>query len=181
MKYLNGRNELMDMVLEFSDLLHYPPVDLSCETGADCEADFEDVPQEYPMEKPMQNKHRRTRRERELHIQKKEQIIRNFWTDSRPHEIDAKSVVETQQFQDGYPRSTGWWWNFGGADHRGELDKGKLHCSCPKCRAKTRNKGKRRKGTYSPSFNPSHRDIQRINAMDADEAAFYFGGMTEEV
>jgi hypothetical protein len=46
----------------------------------------------------------------------------------------------------------------------GYYSKNKIHCSCPLCSAKTRNKGKRK--NYSPSINYKHSEQQRINCMD---------------
>ena len=56
-----------------------------------------------------------------------------------------------------------------------QYSKGKIHCSCPLCSSKTRNKGHRRynQGNYSPSMNYSIRDLRRILAMDFSEDEFY--------
>lgn len=51
-----------------------------------------------------------------------------------------------------------------------QYSKNKIHCSCPMCSAKTRNKGKRRQkanGWY-PSINYSMMDKRRQDSMDAD-------------
>ena len=47
----------------------------------------------------------------------------------------------------------------------------KIHCSCPMCSAKTRNKGRRRQkqANYLPSICRSHRDQVRWEAMNEDE------------
>lgn len=52
-----------------------------------------------------------------------------------------------------------------------QYSKGKIHCSCPSCSAKTKNKGKRSRGGrgYAPSFNPSMKDAKRLDSMDYDE------------
>lgn len=46
--------------------------------------------------------------------------------------------------------------------------KNKIHCSCPMCSAKTRNKGKRRQSpkNYSPSINYSISDRRKQDVMD---------------
>ena len=50
-----------------------------------------------------------------------------------------------------------------------QYSKNKIHCSCPMCSAKTRNKGKRRKNKpYAPSINYRRMDLRRQQAMDAD-------------
>jgi len=56
-----------------------------------------------------------------------------------------------------------------------QYSKGKIHCSCPMCSAKTRNKGKRRylAGNYSPSINYKHSELKRQIAMDMSEQDYY--------
>ena len=50
-----------------------------------------------------------------------------------------------------------------------QYSKNKIHCSCPMCSAKTRNKGKRRKTKpCAPSINYRRMDLRRQQAMDAD-------------
>ena len=51
-----------------------------------------------------------------------------------------------------------------------QYSKNKIHCSCPMCSAKTRNKGHRRKRkNYAPSINYSMMDLKKQQSMDADE------------
>lgn len=54
--------------------------------------------------------------------------------------------------------------------------KGKIHCSCGMCRAKTKNKGKHRqiKGNYAPSYNPKHSDRQRDVRMANQLDEYYY-------
>ena len=55
-----------------------------------------------------------------------------------------------------------------------EYSKNKIHCSCPMCSPKTRNKGHRRKAkNYAPSINYTRMDQRRQQAMDADEFDFF--------
>lgn len=51
-----------------------------------------------------------------------------------------------------------------------QYSKNKIHCSCPMCSAKTRNKGKRRTtiANYSPSINYSIADKRKYDAMTDD-------------
>lgn len=50
-----------------------------------------------------------------------------------------------------------------------QYSKNKIHCSCPMCSAKTRNKGKHRKTKpCSPSINYKRVDLRRQQSMDAD-------------
>ena len=59
--------------------------------------------------------------------------------------------------------------------HLHQYSKGKIHCSCPLCSAKTRNKGKRRAlaGNYAPSINYKLSDLKRQIAMDLDEQDYF--------
>lgn len=51
--------------------------------------------------------------------------------------------------------------------------KGKIHCSCPMCRAKTKNKGRRRKGSYAPSYNPTISECRINDSMLEQLEEFY--------
>jgi hypothetical protein len=52
-----------------------------------------------------------------------------------------------------------------------QYSKNKIHCSCPVCSEKTRNKGRRRykAGNYDRHINYDIRDLKRQIAMDEDE------------
>ena len=54
--------------------------------------------------------------------------------------------------------------------HDRMLDKGKIHCSCPMCSAKTKNKGRKRlrHGNYAPSHNWKHSDLLKIQGMEQE-------------
>ena len=56
-------------------------------------------------------------------------------------------------------------------DNLHQYSKNKIHCSCPICSAKTRNKGHRRyhKGNYSRALNYKVSDLRKQMAMDFDE------------
>ena len=43
-----------------------------------------------------------------------------------------------------------------------QFSKNKIHCSCPICSAKTRNKGKRDRKNYGPSINYKPSDLRKI-------------------
>ena len=62
-------------------------------------------------------------------------------------------------------RRIGWY------DNLHQYSKNKIHCSCPWCSAKTRNKGKRRwkDGNYNGSVNYKPSDWRKQEAMDYDE------------
>ena len=48
----------------------------------------------------------------------------------------------------------------------GRYSKGKIHCSCPMCSAKTRNKGHRRKcKNYAPAINYKISEVRRLDEM----------------
>lgn len=49
-------------------------------------------------------------------------------------------------------------------DNLHQYSKNSIHCSCPDCSAKTRNKGKRRykSGNYDPSINFKHSELKKF-------------------
>ena len=53
-------------------------------------------------------------------------------------------------------------------DNLHQYSKNKIHCSCPDCSEKTRNKGRKRqrKGNYSRSINYKHSDLKKIREID---------------
>ena len=55
-------------------------------------------------------------------------------------------------------------------DNLHQYSKNKIHCSCPDCSAKTRNKGNRRKksGNYSDSIHYKFSDLKKVYAMEND-------------
>lgn len=62
-------------------------------------------------------------------------------------------------------------------DNLHQYSKNKIHCSCPFCNSKTRNKGSRRRlsGNYQQSIHYKASDLRKIVAMDEDlrEAGYY--------
>lgn len=56
-----------------------------------------------------------------------------------------------------------------------QYSKNKIHCSCPDCSPKTRNKGHRRyrAGNYSRAINYRMADLRRQLMMDDQEKEFY--------
>jgi hypothetical protein len=109
------------------------------------------------------------RNEREKHIKRKEQILRKDRLDNPPHRYDDRDlfgVITLPHKMDG----EGVWLPHHIVDHRGKLNKGKIHCSCPLCSIKTRNKGRRRKtNSFYPSLNYKISDLKRKQRMDWDE------------
>ena len=55
-------------------------------------------------------------------------------------------------------------------DNLHQYSKNKIHCSCPMCSTKTRNKGDRRnkRKNYSRSINYRRADLRRMIDMDQD-------------
>ena len=55
-------------------------------------------------------------------------------------------------------------------DNLHQYSKNKVHCSCPACQTKTRNKGHRRyrKGGYHRAINYKRQDLVRMIEMDQD-------------
>lgn len=56
-------------------------------------------------------------------------------------------------------------------DNLHQFSKNKIHCSCPMCSQKTRNKGKRRNkcGNYSQQISYKPSDLKKVISMDQDE------------
>lgn len=52
-------------------------------------------------------------------------------------------------------------------DNLHQYSKNKIHCSCPNCSEKTRNKGHRRKnvGNYDRSINHKHSELKKIKEI----------------
>ena len=55
-------------------------------------------------------------------------------------------------------------------DNLHQFSKNKIHCSCPMCSQKTKNKGKRKRKNYNPTHNYKASDLRRKVLMDYDEA-----------
>lgn len=51
-------------------------------------------------------------------------------------------------------------------DNIHQYSKNKIHCSCPDCSTKTRNKGKRKKGNYCRAINYKGTDLIKQTSMD---------------
>ena len=59
-------------------------------------------------------------------------------------------------------------------DNLHQYSKNKIHCSCPMCSAKTRNKGHRRKRkNYAPAINYTMADLRQMMRMAASEEDYY--------
>lgn len=57
----------------------------------------------------------------------------------------------------------------------GMYSKGKIHCSCGMCSAKTRNKNYKRRhihGNYSPNINYKPSDLKKIQSLDFREKEY---------
>ena len=56
-------------------------------------------------------------------------------------------------------------------DNLHQYSKNKIHCSCPLCSAKTKNKGKHRRKArgWEPSVNYKPADVRKIDHMDQAE------------
>lgn len=50
-----------------------------------------------------------------------------------------------------------------------QYSKNKIHCSCPICSAKTKNKGPKKRKLWAPSTNYKISDIRKINRLSYEE------------
>lgn len=59
-------------------------------------------------------------------------------------------------------------------DNLHQFSKNKIHCSCPCCSTKTRNKGHRRykPGNYNRNLNYKASELRRLLAMDKEEMEY---------
>lgn len=53
-------------------------------------------------------------------------------------------------------------------DNLHQYSKNKIHCSCPACSRKTRNKGRRDRKNYDRSINYKASDLRKVLTMDDD-------------
>ncbi len=111
------------------------------------------------------------RKQRAKHIKRKENIIRAYRLDNPPHKYNDKDLYPYPLMGEVIFSSEGMWFPYWTLKNRGQLDKGKIHCGCGMCMAKTRNKGKRRfiHGNYAPAINYKPSDLRKINKMVWDE------------
>jgi hypothetical protein len=54
-------------------------------------------------------------------------------------------------------------------DNLHQYSKNKIHCSCPMCSPKTRNKGRRDRKNYMRSLNYKASELKRLISMDDEE------------
>lgn len=111
--------------------------------------------------------------QREKHIKRKEDILRAYRLDNPPHKYNDKDLFSCITFPRGREVAyEGSWLPYWIVRARGQLNKGKIHCSCGMCMAKTRNKGKKRHvhGNYAPAINYKISDLRRVQQMDWDES-----------
>lgn len=101
--------------------------------------------------------------QREKHIKRKEHILHDFGLDNPPHKYNYKDC----DYERRGDLSEGEWTPYWRVKHRGQLNKGKIHCSCGMCMSKTRNKKRRHvHGNYAPSINYKPGDLRKIQRMD---------------
>lgn len=57
-------------------------------------------------------------------------------------------------------------------DNLHQYSKNKIHCSCPMCSQKTKNKGKPARKNYNPTHNYKASDLRKKIAMDLQEEEY---------
>lgn len=75
--------------------------------------------------------------------------------------IRKKRIIDRYSWSKDYPYY----------DNLHQYSKNKIHCSCPMCSQKTRNKGKRRNkcNNYSRQISYKPSDLKKVISMDQDE------------
>lgn len=107
--------------------------------------------------------------QREKHIKRKEDILRSYRLDNPPHKYNDADIFNCIHFPRGNEVAyEGNWIPYYVVTYRGQLNKGKIHCSCAICSTKTKNKGKRRHlhGNYAPNINYKFSDLRKIEKMN---------------
>lgn len=59
--------------------------------------------------------------------------------------------------------------NYGFYDNLHQYSKNKIHCSCPMCSAKTKNKGRRKKNWWAPPRNYKISDVRKIQRLEYED------------
>lgn len=101
------------------------------------------------------------RYQREKHIKRKEHILKMHRPDNMPSYYDSSDLWAAEWNNLSIGNCHPYWY----VKHKGQLSKGKIHCSCPLCRCKTKNRGRRRKGSIAPAYNPSYSDRKKNESM----------------
>ena len=58
-------------------------------------------------------------------------------------------------------------------DNLHQYSKNKIHCSCPLCTTKTKNKGRRGHENYNPTWNYKTSEKRKLMSMEYDKAEFF--------
>jgi hypothetical protein len=58
---------------------------------------------------------------------------------------------------------------YGFYDNLHQYSKNKIHCSCPMCSAKTKNKGRRKKNWWAPPRNYKISDVKKIQKLEYED------------
>lgn len=77
-------------------------------------------------------------------------------------DVSMRKAIRKKRISDSWNNAYGTDWHW--YKHLHQYSKGKIHCSCGMCMAKTRNKGYRRRhihGNYAPSINYKISDLRR--------------------
>ena len=82
---------------------------------------------------------------------------KNYTKARRKYELDKELSYMGVDFATGEQRKYLYY------KHLHEYSKNKIHCSCPMCSAKTRNKGSRK--SWAPALNYKPSDRRRVDSM----------------
>ena len=109
--------------------------------------------------------------QREKHIKRKENILRMWRIDNPPHKYNDKDTLTFKRIRPFHraDSSEGNWHPYFMLKYRGQFNKGKIHCSCPICSAKTNGipliGTNRRIGKKNYCIS----DLRRVLGMDWDK------------
>ena len=90
---------------------------------------------------------------------------KNYTKARRKYELDKELSYMGVDFATGEQRQYLYY------KHLHEYSKNKIHCSCPMCSAKTRNKGSRK--TWAPALNYKPSDRRRVDSWNNQMEELY--------
>lgn len=78
----------------------------------------------------------------------------------------VKALRKRRIDRDVFWHPSGYGWSNTMYDNLHQYSKNKIHCSCPMCSAKTRNKGSSKNKGMAPSINYKPSDLRKIQRLE---------------